>query len=63
MILSKLDEKNNQEKEIVRLWSEPKIPNDSIESLINKLNEIISVLNNEGTIKEYYYEWDIRKYK
>ncbi len=63
MILSKLDEKNNQEKEIVRLWSEPKIPIDSIESLTNKLNEIISKLNNEGTIIEYYDEWDIREYK
>ena len=63
MILSKLDEKNNKEKEIVRLWSEPKIPIDSIESLTKKLNEIITVLNNDNYIKEYYYELDIREYK
>jgi hypothetical protein len=62
-ILSELDEKNNKEKEIVRLWSEPKIPIDSIESLINKLNEIFSKLKNEGTIIEYYDKWDIREYK
>jgi ABC-type amino acid transport substrate-binding protein len=58
-----LDEKNNKEKEIVRLWRESIIPIDSIESLINKLNEIISKLNNEGTIIEYYDKWDIREYK
>ncbi len=63
MILSKLDEKNNQEKEIVRLWRESIIPNDSIESLIKKLNEIISVLNKEKTIIKYYNESDIREYK
>ncbi len=63
MILSKLDEKNNKEKEIVRLWSEPKIPIDSIESLIKKLNEIISKLNKEKTIKEYYDKWDYYKWE
>jgi hypothetical protein len=63
MILSKLDEKNNKEKEIVRLWRESIIPIDSIESLINKLNEIISKLNNEGTIIKYYNEWDYYKWE
>ncbi len=63
MILCKLDVKNNQEKEIVRLWRESIIPIDSIESLTNKLNEIISLLNSEGTIIKYYDKWDISEYK
>ena len=63
MILSELDNKNNQEKEIVRLWADSKNSIEGSYSLSRKLNEIISKLNNKESIIEYYDDWHVEEYK
>ena len=59
MILSKLDENNHEESKIKELWKENEIQINSPPSLINKLNDIISILNKK---KLKYYKLDDFEY-
>ena len=59
MIVSKLDENNHEESKIKELWKENKIQIKDEDDLSDKLNKIISKLNNK---KLEYYKLDDFEY-
>jgi hypothetical protein len=57
MIESKLDEQNNREEEIKESWSDELSKNNHFQSsyyLTNKLNKIISKLNDKNEVIKYF---------
>ncbi len=59
MIESKLDENNHEECKIKELWKENEIQINNRQSLEDKLNVIISILNKRDS---EYYNLDDLKY-
>jgi hypothetical protein len=61
MIVSKLDENNLEESKIKELWKENKIQIKDVDDLRDKLNKIISKLNERDS--EYYNRYyDLNEY-
>jgi hypothetical protein len=60
-MISKFDKSNHEDKDIECFWMEYKSSIKDIYSLSEKLNEIISKLNNKES--EYYYRYDVEGYK
>ncbi len=58
IIESKLDENNHEESKIKELWKENKIQIENKHDLIDKLNNIISKLNERDS--EYYNFYDFQ---
>jgi hypothetical protein len=59
MIVSKLDENNLEESKIKKLWEKNEIQINNRQSLRDKLNVIISILNKRDS---EYYNLDDLKY-
>ncbi len=60
MIESKLDENNHEESEIKELWKENEIQIKDKHGLKDKLNKIISKLNERDS--KYYDYYDLNEY-